>query len=266
MTNEEIDNLSKAAFPPSDNVAYDAKYWDNMEAMLGPSPKRKGFIFWWGTGAVLLMLGGLAALSSNWFSNSSKVGIVENYQPRTTTEVASLISEKSTEEPLLAEPYSVSVEEGTGQQLINNENAENEHSSNSHLENKDNLLQENGVDQPVVSDPKKSNSDGPVTENLAVGLDDNNSINEKLNNTEADQNPTSEMVTTHATEQAVTGKVTSNESFVEKERASDNQLSANDNSDGTEKSGINSNENPLLLTSAGDIKLMTFKEFNSFKL
>jgi len=64
MMDKDIDDISRSAFPDGD-VAFDAKYWDQMGAMIDQRKKKRGFIFWWGTGAaVILLIGGLFAYTS----------------------------------------------------------------------------------------------------------------------------------------------------------------------------------------------------------
>lgn len=59
MTDEELDIISKASFPDAD-TAFEAKYWNKMEGMLGKE-KRRGFVFWWGIGALVLLISGIFA-------------------------------------------------------------------------------------------------------------------------------------------------------------------------------------------------------------
>jgi hypothetical protein len=64
MMDKDIDDISRSAFPDGD-VAFDAKYWGQMGAMIDQRKKKRGFIFWWGTGAaVILLIGGLFAYTS----------------------------------------------------------------------------------------------------------------------------------------------------------------------------------------------------------
>ena len=64
MMDKDIDDISRSAFPDGD-VAFDAKYWDQMGAMIDQRKKKRGFVFWWGTGAaVILLIGGLFAYTS----------------------------------------------------------------------------------------------------------------------------------------------------------------------------------------------------------
>ena len=56
MTDDELDKLSRASFP-SANTVFEDKYWAQMEERLGGvSPKKTGFIFWRGIGALLIMV------------------------------------------------------------------------------------------------------------------------------------------------------------------------------------------------------------------
>lgn len=64
MMDKDIDDISRSAFPDGD-VAFDAKYWDQMGAMIDQRKKKRGFVFWWDTGAaVILLIGGLFAYTS----------------------------------------------------------------------------------------------------------------------------------------------------------------------------------------------------------
>ncbi|MAZ36070.1 MAG: hypothetical protein CL842_01285 [Crocinitomicaceae bacterium] len=61
---KDIDEISRSAFPDGD-VAFDAKYWNQMGAMIDQRKKKRGFIFWWGKGgALILLIGGLLAYTS----------------------------------------------------------------------------------------------------------------------------------------------------------------------------------------------------------
>lgn len=80
MTNEEIDKLAQGAFEAPD-VAFEAKYWEAMEAKLDKPPKKRGIIFWWGSGFSLLVLLGIGFLYGyNSLLNTSDV--VAAYSPR----------------------------------------------------------------------------------------------------------------------------------------------------------------------------------------
>ena len=64
MMDKDIDEISRSAFPDGD-VAFDAKYWNQMGAMIDQRKKKRGFIFWWGKGgALILLIGGLLAYAS----------------------------------------------------------------------------------------------------------------------------------------------------------------------------------------------------------
>lgn len=64
MMDKDIDNISRSAFPDGD-VAFDAKYWDQMGAMIDQRKKKRGFVFWWGTVAtIILLISGLFAYNS----------------------------------------------------------------------------------------------------------------------------------------------------------------------------------------------------------
>lgn len=73
MIDKELDNLSKAAFPAGD-TAFDAKYWDQMSGLLDQKKKKRGFIFWWGSGiAVLAFLTGVWALNNSEIETNASI-------------------------------------------------------------------------------------------------------------------------------------------------------------------------------------------------
>ena len=71
MTDDEIDKISQASFP-SANTAFEAKYWDQMEGMLG-SEKKSGFIYWWGITALVVILSGTFAWNYVYLSNDQDI-------------------------------------------------------------------------------------------------------------------------------------------------------------------------------------------------
>ncbi|MBD78623.1 MAG: hypothetical protein CL840_06875 [Crocinitomicaceae bacterium] len=62
MIDEEIDKITRAAFPGGD-TSYEEKYWKDMESVLGNSGRKRGFIFWWGAGAVALLISAVAVIN-----------------------------------------------------------------------------------------------------------------------------------------------------------------------------------------------------------
>ena len=268
MTNEELDNLSKAAFPSTGNTAYDAKYWNNMEAMLGPTPKRKGFIFWWGTGAALFIIGSLVALSSNWYSSSSQIGIAENYQPRTGTEMAGLtpfeIESNITNESKVAlnkvEDFQIS---------LNNKTEKNANNTVSEIPSEENLSESNKVIPSTLRSKTSENINQPQVENAAIVSSDDRGEEAKNEVVEAkafSQTPVSIALPLSATVITESDKFDKNELSIEESPVLDDQLVAENESSQFPKEGFNMEESALKTTSNGNIELMTFKEFNSFQL
>ncbi len=93
MIDNDIDNLSRAAFPKGD-VAFDAKYWDQMGAMIDQRKKKRGFIFWWGVGASAVLI----TLATGVYLFAPKADNLNNKK------TAAMISELSATKPSLTKP------------------------------------------------------------------------------------------------------------------------------------------------------------------
>jgi hypothetical protein len=146
MTDKELKNLAKAAFPEQD-TSYNAAYWDKMEAMLDQKAgKRRGAFWWWTGGLGVLVL----ALAGFWFGNNSNIENQKELIAEANAAKTTAISKNS--KPSEASPNDLATPESKVPKQNSNATIENELISDSKsIEIIDNTT-------PFASSDSKSNS------------------------------------------------------------------------------------------------------------
>jgi len=160
MTDDALDKISKTSFPDAD-TAFEAKYWNQMEGMLGKKKKR-GFIFWWGIGALVLLLSATFAWNN----------IVDDY----IFDVAGFLNQEN----LIAET--------TGNEITINENIKVDPTINSD----ENKLEENSNSNKII-DLKDQNVSSDRLENTITS---NSALISKTKLDDKKENPTYELIGT----------------------------------------------------------------------